>query len=130
MQSGDSEASDHLLCCADFHLPDSGGVNPEPVFMKTKLQILPNPSAGHANLALHLPQSGSYLVEVFDITGRKISQPLGSGWTSLSEGTTYFPWSPLTFEGDRLEPGTYLVKLRIRNPQGGKTVTTKWTYLR
>ncbi len=33
-------------------------------------------------------------------------------------------------QGDRLEPGTYLVKLRIRNPQGGKTVTTKWTYLR
>ncbi|MBU1699653.1 MAG: endonuclease/exonuclease/phosphatase family protein [Candidatus Eisenbacteria bacterium] len=131
LQSGDSEAADHLLCCVDFHHPDSGSVVvPDPFLTGLDFQIRPNPSAGEAGLALHLPHAGSFVIDIFDITGRRVSRPFGPEWTIAPEGTSAFSWKPMSLDGDLLRPGTYFVRLRSRYAWGGGTTTFKWTHLR
>jgi hypothetical protein len=130
LQSGDSEAADHILCCADFRHADSTVVVvPDPFLEGLDFQIRPNPSAGEAELALHLPFSGAFLIDIFDISGRLIGRPLGNEWQAVPQGTSRFGWKPVNFKGRSLPPGAYFVRLRSRYAWGGGTTTLKWTIL-
>ncbi len=71
-------------------------------YQQADLNIYPNPSSGNFTAALTVQQSGSAVVEILDIAGRKISvmqQPVQQGQNKI------------TLDGTALERGIYVVKI-------------------
>jgi exo beta-1,2-glucooligosaccharide sophorohydrolase (non-reducing end) len=106
-------------------VPDSGavtGVEPAaPVALR--LAAAPNPSAGAMTFALDLPAAGTAELEVFDLSGRRVSRMRDEG---LGVGRHALAWDGRGADGQPVAPGVYLARVR----SGGYAVTTRFVRMR
>lgn len=105
--------------------PDSGaatGVEPgTPVALR--LAAAPNPSAGAMSFALDLPAAGAAELDVFDLSGRRVT---GLGRAQLAAGRHALAWDGRGADGRPVAPGVYLARLR----SGERAVTTRFVRMR
>jgi hypothetical protein len=131
LQPTDSQASDHLLGCADFRPDGPGDVADIPTgIRRPDLHMFPNPLVGKGWLSLEMVAAGDVRLEVFDASGRRVAQPAGSGWVSLSKGTWNLRWEARDGAGAALAGGTYFVRARVKEPRGRTEADGKWLVLR
>jgi len=74
----------------------------------------PNPFRGTTRIDLSMPNSGRASVQIYDISGRLV-RTLVDG--SISMGIHSFVWDGATASGDRVAPGTYLLKVRTADSE-------------
>jgi hypothetical protein len=130
LQEGDSQVSDHLLCCADFRPADSADVSPyDPIAGRIHLRVVPNPSRGPARLAIVMPRPGDLRLDILDASGRRVGSR-STGLVSLPENPPLIPWDLELKEGAWLAPGVYHIRLRVRDALGEREAWGKWILLR
>jgi photosystem II stability/assembly factor-like uncharacterized protein len=75
--------------------------------------VRPNPTASSATISFEIPHSASGLLDVFDVSGRRVAR-IWEG--SAGPGVQQMHW------GEDAAPGTYFLKLELVSPLG-----EKWT---
>jgi hypothetical protein len=129
LQATDSQATDHLIVCADYRAVVPTGVaeaGPPPV----RLRLAPNPSPAGASLTLRMASDGAVRLEVLDIGGRCVARPFGSGWIPLVAGVRNLAWDGQDDLGRPLPSGTYFVRVQGRDRSGSFAAQEKWTIVR
>ncbi len=81
------------------------------------LDIAPNPFTRLTSIELQLEHAGPVSLEIFNLQGQKVKM-LDAGF--LEAGTHIYDWDGTAENGQKLEAGTYLVRI-----QSGKEVLTK-----
>ncbi|MFN0203755.1 MAG: T9SS type A sorting domain-containing protein [Bacteroidia bacterium] len=71
------------------------------------MQLYPNPSLGSAMLSFHLPENANVKVELFDMTGKRVSTPYNG---DTEKGIQLLPISTM-----ELASGLYSVKVTLDN---------------
>jgi hypothetical protein len=88
-----------------------------------RLAATPNPAAGAMAFALDLPVAGEAMVEVFDLSGRRVTVAqhgrLGAGRHTLG-------WDGRADDGRPVAPGVYLARVRA----GGLSAATRFVRVR
>jgi hypothetical protein len=72
------------------------------------LQNAPNPFMGSTSFLFDLGRQETVLLQVFDIVGRVVAEPLSA---PLAAGFHEVPWAGTDDEGNRLPPGIYFYRL-------------------
>ena len=95
----------------DFHTASTASVASGGLERGVRLQVGPNPARGSVRLAYAQSEAGPVRIEVFDVTGRRVSTPLDR-WCPAGDGVA--PLELRDSMGRRLPAGIYLVRLRAR----------------
>ena len=82
------------------------------------VSIYPNPFSTEVNFEITLTKDEMVSVDIFDLTGRVISQISEESYRS---GKVQVSWDPASNAGERVEPGIYFARIAI----GNKTITKK-----
>src|SRR5262249_37660902 len=78
--------------------------------------IVPNPTAGRANVRFEMPLTGAVRVEVFDAMGKRVRTLADE---QFAPGLHSVAWDGLDARGNRSRPGAYF----IRMTSGGRSST-------
>ena len=100
---------------------DSGSVTGVPVAVAPRplrLAAAPNPSAGALSFTLDLPEAGDVNVDVFDVSGRRVSRVMAG---RLPAGRNTLAWAGRSDDGRVVAPGVYLARMQAR----GVTTSTR-----
>ncbi len=86
------------------------------------LRVSPNPFTGSATISFFIGEPGNTLVEVFDISGRKVAT-LNDSY--LNQGSGFIQWNGIGNSGETLSPGVYVCRVT----SGGLEETTRFCVL-
>ncbi|MCE9627098.1 MAG: Ig-like domain-containing protein [Candidatus Eisenbacteria bacterium] len=97
--------------CTELAGVGPGGNNPggDATFAALR-PVVPNPVSRSARFAFDLHRAGRVALDVFDITGRRVSRVIDS---TLEPGTHSFAWDGRDARGVRLGPGLYIYQLSM-----------------
>jgi hypothetical protein len=106
-------------------VPDSGAVADVTPATPAALRLAaaPNPSAGAMSFALELPVAGAAELDVFDLSGRRVT---GIRRDGLAAGRHSLAWDGRGADGRPVAPGVYMARVR----SGERTVTARFVRTR
>jgi hypothetical protein len=92
----------------DICLTPVTGVEPEAAARPLIGAVLPNPTQGSARVRVHAPVEGTYRLEVFDVSGRRVRS---LDLRAAGPATLTFDWDGRTDANDRAAAGAYFARV-------------------
>lgn len=81
------------------------------LLLDLKFEAFPNPFTNSLNVSFDLPQQDYVNISIYDLTGKRITELVNE---NLAQGSNSFSWDGKSGNGQRLNPGVYLLRVFYR----------------